>query len=100
VKVSEVKTITDSFSGNSCYYSVLNFCLNVVCKHRDSNVQTMTLPVVLYGFATWSLTVREEHWLRVFESTVLRETFGPKWDKLTNGWRKLCNLEHHDLHLS
>jgi hypothetical protein len=41
------------------------------------------LPVVLYGCETWSLTVWEEHRLRVFENRVLRRIFGPKWDEVT-----------------
>ena len=39
---------------------------------------TIILPVVLYGFETWSLTSKEECWLRVFENRVLRRVFGPK----------------------
>jgi hypothetical protein len=42
--------------------------------------KTIILPVVLYGCKTWSLTVREEHKLRVFENKVLRRIFGPKRD--------------------
>jgi hypothetical protein len=42
--------------------------------------KTIMLPVVLYGCETWSLTVREEHKLRVFENRVLRRIFGPKRD--------------------
>jgi hypothetical protein len=45
------------------------------------------LPVVLYGCETWSLTLREEHRLRVFENRVLRRKFGPKRDKVTGEWR-------------
>jgi hypothetical protein len=41
------------------------------------------LPVVLYGCETWSLTLREEHRLRVFENTVLRRIFGPKRDEVS-----------------
>jgi hypothetical protein len=41
--------------------------------------KTIILPVVLYGCETWSLTVREEHKLRVFENRVLTRIFGPKW---------------------
>ena len=48
----------------------------------------MVLPVVLYGYETWSLTLREEHWLRVFENRVLRRIFGPKRDGVTGQWRK------------
>jgi hypothetical protein len=47
--------------------------------------------VVLYGCETWSLILREEHRLRVFENKVLRRVFGPKRDEVTGGWRKLHN---------
>jgi hypothetical protein len=50
--------------------------------------------VVLYGCETWSLTLREEHRLRVFE------TFGPKRDEVTGDWRKLHNEELHNLYFS
>jgi hypothetical protein len=56
--------------------------------------------VVLYGCETWSLTVREEHKLRVFGNRVLRILFGPKRDEETRGWRKLHNEELHDLYSS
>jgi hypothetical protein len=46
------------------------------------------LPVVLYGCETWSLTLREEHRLGVFEKRVLRRIFGPKRDDVTGQWRK------------
>jgi hypothetical protein len=49
------------------------------------------LPVVLYGCETWSLTLREEHRLMVFENRVLRRIFGPKRDEVTGEWRKLYN---------
>jgi transcription termination factor 2 len=56
--------------------------------------------VVLYGFETWSLTLREEHRLRVFENRVLRRIFGPKRDEVTGEWRKLHNEELRDLYSS
>jgi hypothetical protein len=56
--------------------------------------------VVLYGGETWSLTVREEHKLRVFENTLLRRIFGPKRDRVTGSWRKLHNEELHNLYSS
>jgi hypothetical protein len=62
--------------------------------------KTIILPVVLYGCETWSLTLREEHRLRVFENKVLRRIFGPKRDEVTGGWRKLHNEELHDLYFS
>jgi hypothetical protein len=50
--------------------------------------KTIILPVVLYGCGTWSLTLREDHRLRVFESRILRRIFGPKRDEVTGEWRK------------
>jgi hypothetical protein len=58
------------------------------------------LPVVLYGCETWSLTLREEHTLMVFENWVLRRIFGPKRDEVTGEWRKLHKEEIHDLYSS
>jgi hypothetical protein len=51
------------------------------------------LPEVLYECETWSLTLREEHRLRVFENRVLRRIFGPKTDEVTEEWRKLHSQE-------
>jgi hypothetical protein len=58
------------------------------------------VPVVLYGCETWSLTLREEHRLRVYENRVLRRIFGPKRDEVIGGWRKLDNEELHNLYCS
>jgi hypothetical protein len=58
------------------------------------------LPVVLYGSETWSLTLREEHRLRVFENRVLRKMFGPKRDEVTGEWKKLHKEELRDLYSS
>ena len=55
---------------------------------------------VLYVCETWSLTLREEGRLRVFENRVLRRIFGPKRDKVTGDWRKLHNKELNDLYSS
>jgi hypothetical protein len=62
--------------------------------------KTIILPVVLYGCETWSLTLREEHRLRVFENRVLRRIFRPKRDEVTGVWRKLHNEELHGLYSS
>jgi hypothetical protein len=59
---------------------------------------TIILPVVLYVCETWSLTLREERRLRVFEKRVLRKIFGPKRDEVTGEWRKLHNEELNDLY--
>jgi hypothetical protein len=61
--------------------------------------KTVILPVVLYGCETWSLTLREEHRLRVFENRVLKRIFGPKREE-DGSWRKLHNDELHSLYSS
>jgi len=58
------------------------------------------LPVVLYGCETWSLTLREERKLRVFENRVFRRIFGPRRDEVMVEWRRLHNEELNDLHSS
>jgi hypothetical protein len=50
--------------------------------------KTIILPVALYGCETWSVTLREEHRLRVFENRVQRGIFGPKGDEVTGEWRE------------
>ena len=62
--------------------------------------RTIKLPVVLYGCETWSLTLREEHRLKVFENRVLRRIFGAKRDGVTGEWRKLHNEELNVLYSS
>jgi hypothetical protein len=62
--------------------------------------KTIILPVVLYGCETWSLTLTEEHRLRVFENRVLRRIFGPTREEVTGEWRKLHNRELHNLYSS
>ena len=59
-----------------------------------------SVPVVLYGCETWSLTLREEHRLRVFENKVLWKIFGAKIDEITGEWRKLHNAELQALYSS
>jgi hypothetical protein len=80
-------------------FSLLSFRLlsrNVKVKIYE----TISLPVVLYGCETWSLTLSEEHRLRVFENRVLRRIFGPKRDEVTGELRKLHNEELHNLYSS
>ena len=55
--------------------------------------RTIILPVVLFGCETWSLTLREERRLRVFENRMFWRIFGPKRDEVTGEWRKLHNEE-------
>ena len=61
---------------------------------------TIILPVILYECETWSLTLREERRLRVFENTVLRIIFGPEREEVKGELRKLHNEELNDLHNS
>ena len=60
--------------------------------------RNIILSVVLYGCETWSLTLREERRLRVFENRVMRRIFGPTRDEVTGEWRKLQNEELNDLY--
>jgi hypothetical protein len=62
--------------------------------------KSIIVPVVLYGCETWSLTLREEHRLRVFGNRVLRGIFGHKRDEVTGEWRKMHNGELHNLYSS
>jgi hypothetical protein len=51
----------------------------------------------LYGCETWSLTLREDDGLRVFENRVWRKIFGSKWEKMVGDWRKLHSDELHNM---
>jgi hypothetical protein len=88
-------------SGNACYYSVQNLLSSLIMsKNLKMKIyKTVILPVVLYGCETWSLTLGEEHRLRVFENRVLSKIFGPKREE-DGSWRKLHNDELHDLYSS
>ena len=68
--------------GNSCYYSLDNILSSHLLskKLKVNTYKTIILPVVLYSYETWSLTLREEDKLRVFENKVLRKIFGAKTD--------------------
>jgi len=87
-------------SENACYHPVQNLlCSSLLPKNLKIKIyRTIILPVVLYGCETWSLTLREERRLRVFENRVLRRIFGPKRDEVTGEWRKLHNEEMNNLY--
>jgi hypothetical protein len=89
-------------SGNACYHSVRNLLSSrLLPKNVKVTIyKSIILPVVLYGCETWSLTVKEEHKLRVFEKRALKRKYGPKRDGVTGGWRKLHNEELHNIYSS
>jgi hypothetical protein len=78
-------------SRNACYHSVQNLLsYSLLSKNLKIKIyRTIILPVVLYGCETWSLTLREESRLRVFENRVLRKVFGPRRDEVT-GMEKIA----------
>ena len=77
-------------SGNACYHSVQNLLSSsLLSKNTKIKIyRTIILPVVLYGCETWSLTLREERRLRVFENRVLRRIFGSKRNEVAGGVEK------------
>jgi len=75
-----------------------NYTICNMIQYNHQIYRTIILPVVLYGCETWSLTLREERRLRVFENRVLRRVFGSKRDKVTGESRKLHNEELRDLY--
>ncbi|KAJ4444135.1 hypothetical protein ANN_05924 [Periplaneta americana] len=88
--------------GNACYYSVEKLLSSsLLWKNLKVRIyKTVILPVFLYGCETWTLTLREEQRLRVFENKILRKIFGAKRDEVTGEWRKLHNAELHALYSS
>jgi len=86
----------------ACYHSVQNFLSSsLLSKNLKMKIYRITLlPVVFCGCETWSLTLREEPRLRLFENRVLRRIFGPKKDEVTGEWRKLRNEELNNLYSS
>jgi hypothetical protein len=89
-------------SGNACYHSVQNLLSSrLLSKNTKVRVyRTIILPVVLYGRGSWSLKLKEEQRLRVFEKRVLRRIFGFMRDEATGEWRRLHNEELHYLYSS
>ena len=86
-------------SVNACYHSVRNlFSSSLLSKNLKIKIyRTIILSFVLYGCETWSLALREERRLRVFENGVLR-IFGPRRVEVTGEWRKLHNEERNVLY--
>jgi hypothetical protein len=88
--------------GNTCYHFVQDLLSSsLLSKNTKIKIHRfIVLPDVLYGCETWSLTLREEHWLRVFESRMLMRISGPKSDEVTREWRRLHIEEFNDLYSS
>jgi len=86
--------------GNACCHSVQNpLSSRLLSKNLKVKIyRTIILSVVLYGCETWSLTLREERKVRVFENMVLRRIFGPRRAVVTGEWRRLHNEELNDLY--
>ena len=89
-------------SGNTCFHSAQNLLSsNLLSKHlKIKTYRTLIVPLYLYGYETWSLTLREERTLRVFENRVLSRILGPKWDEVTRKCGKLHHEELDDLYSS
>jgi hypothetical protein len=83
-------------SGCVCYHTVQNLLPScVLSKFRI--YKAIILPLVLYGCKICSLTLREDHRLRVFENIVLKRIVGPRRDEVAGGWRNLRNGELSNL---
>jgi hypothetical protein len=85
------------------YYHSVQDLLSSSLLFKNTKIKinrTTILPVVLYGCETWSLTLKEERRLMVFENRVLRRIFGPKRDEVTGEWRRLHNEELNVLYSS
>jgi hypothetical protein len=67
---------------------------------RIPGTQNYNIACCFYGYGTWSLTLREESRLRVFEKRVLRKIFGPKRDEVTREWREIHNEKLHGLYFT
>jgi len=74
---------------------------NLLCnRYRSRDKWVLVLPIVLSGCETWSLILREERRLRVFEVRVLRRVFGPRRGEVTGEWKRPRNEEFNDMYCS
>jgi hypothetical protein len=82
--------------GNACYHSVQNLVsCSFLSKNLKSKIYRTKILPVLYGCEAWSVTLREERWLRVFENRVLRNLFGPKRNEVAGEWGRLHNEDRY-----
>ena len=87
--------------GNACHHSVQNLLSSrLLSKDLKIKLYRTNFASCLYGCETWSLTLREERKLRVFDNTVLRRIFGPRRGEVTGEWRRFHNQELNDLYSS
>jgi len=87
-------------SVNACHHSMQNL-LSSSLLSKDIKIKIrriIILPFVLCGCEIWSLILRVEHRLRVFDNGVLRRIFAPKRDEVMAEWRKLHNAKRNDLY--
>ena len=89
-------------SGNACYHSAQNLLSSsLISKNIKIKICIIIIfPVVSFGCETWSVAMREERRLRVFENRVLRMIVESKRDEVTGEWRRLRNEELNDLYFS
>jgi hypothetical protein len=92
--VAQLRYLGTSITNENLIQEVIKWRLN------SGNTWYHSVPVVLYGFETWSPALRKERRLSVFENRVLRRIFGPKRDEVTGGCRKLHNEELHNFYSS
>jgi hypothetical protein len=85
-------------SGNACYHSVQNL-LSSSLLSKNVKIKIYRT-IILYGCETWSLALRKERTVRVFENRGLRRIFGLKRDEVTGEWRRLHNEELYVLYSS
>jgi hypothetical protein len=81
-------------AGIGCYYAVQN----LLSKNSNMYNAIILRVKVLHGCETWSLTLWEEHRLRVFENRVRRRIFRPKREEVAGSWRRLHNVELRNLY--
>jgi hypothetical protein len=95
----EIKSILKS--GNVCYHSVQSFCSHLLSRNLQIKIYKLYfLHVVYCECETLSLTLREQHRLRVFENRVPRRIFGSKKEEVARGWRRQHNEELLKLYTS
>jgi hypothetical protein len=89
-------------SGNAYYHSVQTlFSSSLLCRNIKTEIyRNVILPVVLYGYETWSVTLRVDRRLRMFENRVLRRILWPMRNEVTGEWRRLHSEELYNLYSS